>query len=170
MKTLSLLRHAKSSWGDATLKDRERPLNARGKRDAPEMGERMRRAGIRPSLMLSSNAVRAWETAKIIANALGYPREFLQREADIYMASVTTLLEIIRQQDDGFNHIMVVGHNPGMTDFANELVPDLIDNLPTAGTLTFEIDSATWDLRESGGAQVVSFDYPKNKPKSKRTN
>lgn len=167
MKTLSLLRHAKSSWGDATLADQERPLNARGERDAPEMGRRLCTAGIRPSLILSSPAVRAWETAKIIAQALGYPREFLQREADIYMASVPALLELIIQQDDGFNHIMIVGHNPGLTDFANHLLPGLIDNLPTAGALTFEIESHTWDLRENGPVRVVSFDYPKNRPGKK---
>ena len=79
MKLLTIVRHAKSSWKDTSLRDRDRPLNKRGKRDAPEMGRRIAAAGIRPSLIVSSPATRAWTTAKVIANEIGYPREFLQR-------------------------------------------------------------------------------------------
>ena len=78
MKILTIVRHAKSSWSDTSLSDARRPLNRRGKRDAPMMGERIHRHGIRPSLIVSSPATRAWSTAKIIAEAINYPREFLQ--------------------------------------------------------------------------------------------
>ncbi len=161
MKTLTLVRHAKSSWRDASLADRDRPLNRRGERDAPRMGKRIAGAGIRPSLVLSSPAVRAWTTAKIVAEAIGYPREFLQREDDLYLASVNTMLDVLVAQDVGFNSIMLVGHNPGMTEFANFLSPGLTNNLPTAGVVAVEIDQDNWDLYQRPATRLVTFDYPK---------
>ena len=101
MKRLILVRHAKSSWKDTSLADRDRPLNNRGNRDAPEMGRRIAAAGIRPSLIVSSPAVRAWTTAKVIAKELGYPREFLQRDDALYLASVDEILDVIAAQDTG---------------------------------------------------------------------
>ena len=146
MKTLTIVRHAKSSLKDTRLRDRERPLNNRGKRDAPEMGRRILEAGIRPSLVLSSPAVRAWKTAKAIADAISYPREFLQKEEALYLASVDRILDVVVAQDNRFNNILIVGHNPGFTDFANFLVPRLTHNLPTAGVVSVEIDSEDWNL------------------------
>ncbi|MDH3266097.1 MAG: histidine phosphatase family protein, partial [Gammaproteobacteria bacterium] len=93
MKTLTIVRHAKSSWQDRGLSDRERPLNKRGKRDAPMMGKRLVAAGVRPSLIISSPAVRAWSTAKVFAKELNYPIEFLQREEGLYLASLDNLLD-----------------------------------------------------------------------------
>ena len=160
MKTLTLLRHAKSSWKDANLQDRERPLNGRGQRDAPVMAQRINEAGIRPSLILSSPAVRAWTTAKIIAHEIGYPLEFLQQEDRLYHASTNKILNIIAEQDTGFNNLMIVGHNPGLTDFANFLVADLTDNIPTSGIVSFEIDSDDWSLDGDQETKLMVFDYP----------
>jgi len=87
VKTLTILRHAKSSWENESLADYERPLNKRGERDAPVMAKRIQEAGIRPSLIVASHAVRAWTTAKVVAQELSYPLEFLQREKDLYLAS-----------------------------------------------------------------------------------
>jgi phosphohistidine phosphatase len=162
MKTLTLVRHAKSSWKDTSLSDRDRPLNKRGKRDAPEMGRRIAAAGIRPSLIISSPAVRAWTTARIIADAIGYPREFLQRDKTLYLASVDGILDVIVAQDNGFNSLMLVGHNPGFTDFANYLVPGLTNNIPTAGIVCVELDTDDWSLYEKPGVQLVLYDFPKN--------
>ena len=161
MKTLTLVRHAKSSWKDASLADRDRPLNKRGKRDAPEMGRRIGDAGIRPSLIVSSPAVRAWTTAKIIAEQIGYPREFLQRERDLYLASLNTLLDVVAAQESGFNNVMLVGHNPGLTDFANFLSPGLTHNVPTAGVVCVSIDTDDWNLRGSPNIELVRYDFPK---------
>lgn len=161
MKTLTLLRHAKSSWQDSSLQDRERPLNGRGQRDAPVMAERIKDAGIRPSLILSSPAVRAWTTAKAIAHEIGYPGEFLQQENHLYHASVRSLLKVISEQDTGFNNLMIVGHNPGLTDFANYLMPDLTDNIPTCGVVSFEIDSEDWNLDTEAEIKLMIYDYPK---------
>lgn len=161
MKTLTIVRHAKSSWNEPGLGDRERPLNKRGKRDAPVMGERIADAGIRPSLIVSSPATRAWTTAKVIAEKLTYPVEFLQRENELYLASLNDILNVVVAQDEGFKSLMVVGHNPGLTDFVNYLSPGLTNNLPTAGVVSVNIDQDHWNLYERPKTELVLHDYPK---------
>ena len=161
MKTLTIVRHAKSSWDHPGLNDRERPLNKRGEHDAPLMGQRVLEHGIRPSLIISSPATRAWATARIIAAAISYPLEFLQREKALNHASVDTLLNVIVAQDTGFNSLMIVGHNPGLTDFANYLSPGLTNNLPTAGVVSVEFDRDDWDLFARPPTELLLYDYPK---------
>lgn len=165
MKTLTIVRHAKSSWDNPGLGDRERPLNKRGERDAPKMGKRMHDAGIRPSLIVSSPAVRAWTTARIVAEQLGYPFEFLQREKDLYLASLDRILDVIVAQDNGFNNLMIVGHNPGLTDLVNYLQPGLTSNLPTAGVVSVSIEQDDWSLYERPKTELLLHDYPKKKKK-----
>lgn len=161
MKTLTIVRHAKSSWNHPGLTDRERPLNKRGERDAPIMGVRIAEADIRPSLIVSSPAVRAWTTASIVANALNYPQEFLQREKDLYLASLNDILDVVVAQDNGFNNLMLFGHNPGMTQFANYLSPGLTNNLPTAGVVSVNIDQDSWNLYQQPATELVFYSYPK---------
>ncbi len=161
MKIITLVRHAKSSWNHPGLSDRQRPLNARGERDAPDMGRRIVAHGIRPSLIITSPATRAWTTAGIIASEIGYPTEFLQREDSLYLASLDDLLGAVVAQDSGFNNLMVVGHNPGLTEFANFLVPGLTNNLPTAGVVSVQIDRDDWNLYQQPMAELLAFDYPK---------
>jgi phosphohistidine phosphatase len=161
MKTLTLVRHAKSSWKDRSLSDRERPLNNRGDRDAPVMARRIADAGIRPSLIVSSPAVRALTTARIVAGELGYPLEFLQREDDLYLASLDGWLDVVAAQDNGFNNLMLFGHNPGLTDFANYLSPGLTNNVPTAGVVSVTIERDDWLLYERPEAELVFYEYPK---------
>lgn len=161
MKILTIVRHAKSSWKDTSLSDRKRPLNTRGERDAPVMGRRIHEHGIRPSLIITSPAKRAWKTAKIIAREIHYPLEFLQREDGLYLASLDEILDTIVAQDNGFNNLMIVGHNPGLTDFANFLVPGLTNNLPTAGVVSVEIDQDDWSLYTQPQARLLVHDWPK---------
>jgi len=163
MKILTLLRHAKSSWDDSGLTDRERPLNGRGKRDAPEMGRRIAAHGIRPSLIITSPAVRARKTAKIVAREIGYPVEFLQRESSLYLASLDDLLDAVVAQDNSFNSLMVVGHNPGLTEFANFLLPGITNNLPTSGVVSVQLDTEDWSLYGQPKAKLLAYDYPKLK-------
>lgn len=163
MKILTLVRHAKSSWKDSSLTDGERPLNKRGERDAPMMGERIRNHGIRPSLIISSPAARAWTTARIIAEKISYPTEFLQREHKLYLASLDDLLGVVVAQDDGFNSLMVVGHNPGLTNFANFLSPGLTNNLQTTGVVSVKFDRDDWNLFEQPATELLVHDYPKKK-------
>jgi phosphohistidine phosphatase len=162
MKILTLVRHAKSDWNDRRLSDNQRILSPRGERDAPMMGKRIAALGIRPSLMISSPAVRAWTTAKYFATEFGYPTEFLQREEAIYLATLEDLLGVVMAQDDGFNSIMLFGHNPGLTEFANFLVPGLTNNLPTAGVVAVQIDQEDWDLYNQPDTELITYNYPKN--------
>lgn len=161
MKTLTLIRHAKSSWKDAGLADRDRPLNGRGEHDAPLMGNRFRDSGVRPSLLISSPANRAWTTAKIIAGEIGYPRDLLQREERLYLASQADIIEVLAEQDPGFSSIALFGHNPGLTEFANHLVPGLTANVPTCGIVSVNFESDDWDLSFLPACELNFFDYPK---------
>ena len=163
MKQLTLLRHAKSSWKDPTLVDADRPLNDRGERDAPAMGARLAARKLRPSLIVSSHAVRALTTARTVAQALGYPQEFLQIEKELYLASPEEILDVLAQQDDNFNNLLAVGHNPGFTDLANRLLPDLrLDNLPTGGVVAVSLPISRWaDIKQASGS-LDFYDYPKN--------
>ena len=163
MKRLSLVRHAKSSWKHEELADVERPLSGRGKQDAPAMGARLKARRARPSLILSSHAKRAKATAELLADALGYPREFIEIERELYLADSGTLARIAARLDDACDDVMIVAHNPGLTDFANRLLPTLaLDNLPTAGVIAIDFPGAHWAELETGGAELAYFDYPKN--------
>ena len=125
------------------------------------MGRRIAGHGIRPSLIIASPALRAWETARIIAREINYPIEFLQRENRLYLASLDTLLDTVVAQDEGFNNLMLVGHNPGLTEFANFLVPGICDNLPTAGIFSVEIETDDWSLYARPATKLAVYDYPK---------
>ncbi|HEX9851762.1 MAG TPA: histidine phosphatase family protein [Woeseiaceae bacterium] len=161
MKTLTLLRHAKSSWDEPGLADLDRPLNERGERDVPRMASRLADAGIRPSLILSSPAVRAWTTARLVAREIGYPVEFLQREPRLYLAGVKTLIDVIGQQENRFNNIVIVGHNPGLTEMAQYMMPGVTDNIPTCGLVSVFIDADDWDIRSRDRLSLNVFDFPK---------
>jgi phosphohistidine phosphatase len=161
MKLLTIVRHAKSSWNDTSLSDRKRPLNKRGERDAPIMGKRISDHGIRPSLIVTSPANRARTTAMIIAGELNYPNEFLQREDHLYHASLDEILDVIVAQDDGFNSLMIVGHNPGLTELVNFLQPGLTINLPTAGVVSVQFDQDNWNLFERPKTELLVHDWPK---------
>ncbi len=161
MKRLTLLRHAKSSWKDPGLDDFDRPLNQRGERDAPVMGRRLKARGARPSLILTSPAKRAQRTARLIAEAIGYPVEFLQREAELYLAEPKTILEVVAREAESFNDVFVCGHNPGMTDLANRLSGVRIDNVPTCGIVALEADIENWADLDQADCKLDFFDYPK---------
>ena len=159
-RTLTLVRHAKSSWKDARLADYERPLKRRGERDAPRMGRRLREAGIRPSLILSSPARRAWTTAQLIAEAIGCPGERLQREPELYLASLETILAVLAAQSADVSSLMLVGHNPGLASFGNYLVPGSIDKLPSGGVIAVEFEQAHWSFYALPRRRLALYDYP----------
>jgi phosphohistidine phosphatase len=163
-KRITLLRHAKSSWKDASLADRDRPLNRRGNKTAPDMGKRLAELGVRPSLLLTSPAKRARETARLIARELNYPLEFIQSESELYLATPETILQVVARQDNGFNDVMLFGHNPGITELANRLGDRNIDNVPTCGMVGIELDVKEWTEIVAADGKTVFFDYPKNRP------
>ncbi|MCP4409166.1 MAG: histidine phosphatase family protein [Gammaproteobacteria bacterium] len=161
MKTLTIVRHAKSSWKYPELEDFDRPLNNRGKTDAPVIGRRLKELKISPDLIITSSANRALTTAKVIAKKIGYPKKKLVADKKIYMADSEAILAVLRQVDDAYKDVFIVGHNPTQTDLANELTGEYIDNVPTCGVVRMTLDIDSWrDLKPGKGALVL-FDYPK---------
>jgi len=160
MKTLLLIRHAKSSKDDPTLADRDRPLSDRGLRDAPRMGERLARRDVHPDLILSSPAVRALSTAQLIADALGHPRTAIVADGRLYESTPPALLAVVRETDDRHRTLMLVGHNPEISALAHRLAPD-INDLPTCAVLECGFDAASWaDVGERPPVRV-NFDSPR---------
>ncbi|HEV2761488.1 MAG TPA: histidine phosphatase family protein [Pyrinomonadaceae bacterium] len=150
MKTLLLLRHAKSSWDDPSLRDFDRPLNKRGKRAAPLMAAHMRRKKVRPSLVVSSPAERAKQTALLVSEHAGFasPPRFDER---IYDAELSTLVEVVSQLDDSADEVLLVGHNPGMEELLTHLT-GAQERMPTAALARLELDVERWaDVRAACG-------------------
>jgi len=168
MKTLLLVRHAKSSWGDFSLPDFERPLNERGKHDAPMMAKRILNKGIALDLLVSSPAKRAKKTAQAFAEVLGIDKDSIRYEEDLYMAGVEQFFSVISRLDDSFNHIAIFSHNPGITSFANVLQVANIDEMPTCSILAIKIKTKSWSDFRKAGKELWFFDYPKkpNSPQS----
>ncbi|MGH7587884.1 MAG: SixA phosphatase family protein [Gemmatimonadota bacterium] len=162
MKTLVLVRHAKSSWKDASLADRDRPLNDRGKRDAPRMGRRLAARGGAPDLVISSPAARALETARIIAAAVGYPVDRIREDERIYLAGPAELIEAIHDLDDVDDRVFLVGHNPGLTELVNELSAPAVDNVPTCGVVEFRLTGERWADLSRVTVRRASFTTPKD--------
>jgi len=165
VKTLTLVRHAKSSWKDRGLPDHERPLNKRGKRDAPMMGQRLADRGVEVDLLMSSSASRAVATAEALAAALDYDWDEIVVEDRLYAADAAEVLEVIEEQDDWVDRLMVVGHNPELTVLANQLSALDIENVPTCGVLELEYDVESWGEIADGGPVAARFDYPKKRPR-----
>ena len=163
MKRLTLVRHAKSSWNQLGLKDSERPLSERGQRDAPAMGARLAGRGAPPSLIIASSAVRAQATARLIATAFGYSQDAVSVEPALYLASPEQLLEVVAAQHDAHPHLLVVAHNPGLTDLVNQLLPELaLPNVPTTGVIALEYPIERWADVFGAKPELAYFDYPKN--------
>lgn len=126
------------------------------------MAARLRARLEAPESIVTSPAKRAFKTAKIVADGWGYPRSALRIEARLYLATPEEMLAVIGEQDDASASLLVVGHNPGITELANRLLPDLaLDNLPTAGVLVLDMGAARWADLPTAPAELVHFDYPK---------
>ncbi|MGE7773302.1 MULTISPECIES: SixA phosphatase family protein [Chitinophaga] len=163
MKTLLLIRHAKSSWNDPDMDDFDRPLNKRGKQNAPEMAIRLLGRGLLPELVISSPAKRARTTARIMAKEWNYPREAILLEEELYLCYASTFLKHITRIDDDFNIVAIFAHNPGITDFANYLTEEIrIDNVPTAGVFAISADTEKWEDFDRAPKKFLFFDYPKS--------
>jgi len=161
MKQLLLCRHAKSSWKDSSLPDINRPLNKRGKRDAPVMGKRLARRGLQPDQMVSSPAKRALATARQLAKQVGYPKKNITVIDKLYGASPDALLAFVRGLDNSCNTVYLVGHNPETTIFANYLGNLDIYNVPTCGIVALEFKSGSWIEVGRGKGSLIFFDYPR---------
>lgn len=161
MKRLTLVRHAKSSWKDPELADFDRPLSKRGKQEAPLMGTRLAAMEQQPELLVSSPAKRAKKTARLIAQELQFADERLLFRPEIYEAEPETLLNVVRGLDDCWQHVLLVGHNPGLTELGNLLAACGIENIPTCGVLCIDFDAVSWRNIGPGSGTLVYYDTPK---------
>ena len=163
MKTLYVIRHAKSSWEDISLADINRPLNERGEHDAPYMGKRLKERRVVPDLLISSPAKRALATGEKIGAILNYSKEKIKTYRDLYHAEDENILRIIKNINDKHDTVLIFGHNPGLTDFVNRLTDTNIDNIPTCGIVACNIKVNSWEDIGWGKGKVDFFDYPKKK-------
>jgi len=161
MKTLLVLRHAKSSWNDTALADHERPLNKRGRRDGPRMGELVRERRLTPDIIISSDAVRARRTAKAVAEAARYAGEILL-DPFLYMASPPGILAVLRTvRETKAGTVMIVGHNPDLEELVAQLTGEQPD-LPTAALAQIGLPIDRWrDLKVSTHGTLLGLWRPK---------
>jgi phosphohistidine phosphatase len=163
VKRFVIFRHAKSSWDKRGLADHDRPLAERGRRDGPRMGERLAARGFRPDLLLVSSARRARQTAELIEPALKHDGLTQAIDPDIYLASPAKLIAILKAVRDDVDQLVLVGHNPGLTQLANLLLPELrLHNLPTAAAVGIESQARHWRDVDSAALRLWFYDYPKN--------
>ena len=161
MKTIYLVRHAKSSWKYPNLDDFERPLNKRGRKNAPFMGTILKKLKVAPELILSSPANRASMTARVIADKIGYPLENIHYSESIYEFSANALIDVIVELDNGVNKAMLVGHNPALTELANYIGDTPISNIPTSGIFCAELNIPSWAKISDRCGKLIFFEYPK---------
>lgn len=161
MKHLLLIRHAKSSWDDSSLNDFDRPLNERGKKDAPMMAHRLLDKNIEIDFFISSPAKRASRTAKIFAEEYNMNKDEIIFKTALYGATTEIFYDVISKTDDEIDRVAMFSHNPGLTDFANDLTETKIDNIPTCGIFAIKIDAKHWaDIKEAK-KEFWFMDYPK---------
>lgn len=159
MKRLFIIRHAKSSWDNLSLDDYDRPLNERGLKNAPFMGQVLKQKEILPDIIISSPAKRAMHTAELIANEIGYEKAITPNEY-IYEAYVNVLQEIVSYIYDEHDTAFLVGHNPGVTALAY-MLGDFKEEMPTCAIVEIEFDCNSWMDVSKQNAKLVAYEYPK---------
>ena len=170
MKTLTLVRHAKSSWSDSSVSDHDRKLNPRGLKDAPEMGRRLAAVPCIPDKVFCSTAVRARQTAELLLPAIGLdPASSITLKKEIYEASVRDLLDTIAEADDSIQHLMLIGHNPGFEMLCHTLKTGAVSKVPSCAVASFSIPAERWSELENivGDKQanigLEHHDFPKKR-------
>lgn len=173
MKYLTIMRHAKSSWGEAGLADHDRPLNERGKRAAPAVATFLHRTYFSgndtpallpaPDRLVSSTALRALSTAQIVRETFAMPVDRLLLESRLYLAPAEHILDIMRGFDESWQHAMIFGHNPGLHEFAeNILARANIPKMPTCTAVIMAFPHEFWGLADWHEAQLIGYITPKS--------
>jgi phosphohistidine phosphatase len=163
MKTLLILRHAKSSWEFTELPDHDRPLNNRGKRDAPRIGKMLLKEGLIPQVIISSSAIRAYSTAEKVAKACGYKGKILA-DSSLYGSGNTAYLNILQNQHDRFDIVMLVGHNPQSEELLEILTGKMV-NMPTCAVACVKLSISRWkQLKDHTKGELVNIWRPKELP------
>lgn len=161
MRTVCFVRHAKSSWDDPTLEDIDRPLNTRGRRDAPAMAERMQEAHIVPDLIVTSPAKRARKTARAFQKVFGIPETHFVVDLSLYDASPDDVVAVVNHLDNSHRNVFVFGHNPTLTFLANRFPGVRIDNVPTCGIFQVKSLAPQWETWTPESCTFIGFYYPK---------
>ena len=162
-KTLLIIRHAKSSWDIGTITDFERPLNERGKKDAPEMASRLKKRNIKVDAFVSSPAKRAKKTAELFCTTFHYPVDTVQLISKLYHAGVAVFFEVVASLDNSANTVAIFSHNPGITEFVNLLTDKTpIDNMPTCSIFAVKAFTNNWADFTKAKKEFLFFDFPKN--------
>ena len=160
MKTLLLLRHAKSSWKNVTLEDHDRPLNKRGSREAPQAGEFLRESVLVPDSIVSSSALRAKSTASLVGEICGR-QVFVSIDPRIYLADLDTLITVVQNCSSVVQRLLVIGHNPGLEQLVEKLTGEYRE-LPTTALAHISLPISSWDdLRNFTEGTLVCLWYPK---------
>jgi phosphohistidine phosphatase len=161
-KTLLLMRHAKSDWADDSLADIERPLNKRGKKNAPQMGKLLKKMDSVPSIIISSIAKRANQTAQYVAKGCGYVKD-IEYFSELYTADQEAVLEKLEAVNGLYDTVLLVGHNPFMEDFASSLLSNGKSNIcmPTAAILAISIENNSWQNLKNDYKELLWFITPK---------
>lgn len=161
MKQLLLIRHAKSSWKEPSLKDIDRPLNPRGERDAPSMAKYCRLLGLIPDAIISSPAKRAYTTAAYFYNEFANENKCFDKETDLYFGSEEDWLYLINQCDEAYDFPVYFSHNPTITYFANSFTDELFDNVPTCGIIHLVSTATKWSDLDIKNTKVKNYYFPK---------
>lgn len=159
IKKLVLIRHAKSDW-HVGFDDYNRPLNQRGRNDAPKMGAYLQTNGIHPDYIVSSSAERAIATARLIANGLNFPLSAIQQSKELYHASYKTILSELNNIESSINTLFVVGHNPGISDFLSYLIDDDLE-LKTCCVAILELKVSDWSALFRGTCVLSQYVSPR---------
>jgi len=160
-KTLYLVRHAKSSWDDPSLADKDRPLSQRGLSSAPDMGRRLASQGHKPDLVISSPARRALTTAKKIAKETGYSESKIITDDHLYFSGTRSMVDLLEQLDDKYKKVMIVGHNPAMSSLLNILCESSVENMPTCAVAVVGFDMSSWSELTMSDGELLAYEYPK---------
>lgn len=161
MKQLYIVRHAKSSWDYPDLPDYERPLTEKGKKRTRKIIEFLQQQGAKPDFILCSSALRTRETAAYLAKGLGVDKQLINADSALYHADVNLLFEQFNDLSDRFTSVMLVGHNPTLTNFVNYFLVPPIDWLPTSGVVALQFDTDSWDQLAKAHYQVLFVVFPK---------
>lgn len=161
MKTVYFVRHAKSSWDSGASRDKDRPLNSRGSRDAPFMAKLLKGNGIQVDAIISSTANRAFTTATYFAEEFGINKEDIIAKDEIYEAFEEDVLQVVWGLEDRFQTVLIFGHNPTLTGLANRFSEEYIPNVPTCGIVKIESSVTKWSALNPENARMTAFHYPK---------
>lgn len=159
-KIIFLIRHAKSSWDDPALADFDRPLNERGKKDAPVMAKKLRGKKVKIDAFISSPAKRARQTCKYFAEEFNFKKKEIILEPELYEAGEENFLKVVENLKKKWHSVALVSHNPGITSFANSLTETRVDDMPTCSVFAVKIGADNWEDLRSGEKEFLFFEYP----------